>query len=194
LSRELVLEETPNAPAPGALNSRFNTSAEASDKDTESSMALRLARQLQISKIFPENVAHLFHSPGEHTMNVAGLSEVAPAYDKVGVYDQDAVNGFSEQMLTTMLDIVNPGYTSNILDAMAGNGNLTSRLYDYCEQRGIISPDVVVLEFSRVQCQFAKERLADTPAKVVWGDILTMEDYEHEELLPNSGVRSHFSD
>jgi len=119
-------------------------------------------------------------------MNVAGLSEVAPAYDKVGVYDQDAVNGFSEQMLTTMLDIVNPGYTSNILDAMAGNGNLTSRLYDYCEQRGIISPDVVVLEFSRVQCQFAKERLADTPAKVVWGDILTMEDYEHEELLPNS--------
>ena len=119
-------------------------------------------------------------------MNVAGLSEVAPAYDKVGVYDQDAVNGFSEQMLTTMLDIVNPGYTSNILDAMAGNGNLTSRLYDYCEQRGIISPDVVVLEFSRVQCQFAKERLADTPAKVVWGDILTMEDYEHEELLPKS--------
>jgi SAM-dependent methyltransferase len=69
---------------------------------------------------------------------------------------------------------------------LAGNGNLASRLYDYCEQRGIIPPDVVVLEFSRVQCQFAKERLADTPAKVVWGDILTMEDYEHEELLPNS--------
>jgi ubiquinone/menaquinone biosynthesis C-methylase UbiE len=133
-----------------------------------------------------QNVAYLFNSPKEYAMNVVDLPEVATAYDKVGVYDQDDINGFSEQMLTTMLDIVNPGHACTILDAMAGNGNLTLRLYDYCERRGLFPPDVAVLEFSRVQCELAKEQLADTPAKVVWGDILTMEDYENEELLPDS--------
>ena len=51
-----------------------------------------------------QSVAHLFNSPREHAMNVAELPDIATAYDKVGVYDQDAINGFSEQMLTTMLD------------------------------------------------------------------------------------------
>ncbi len=39
-------------------------------------------------------------------MNVAELSHVETAYDKVGLYDQDAINGFSEQMLHAMLDLV----------------------------------------------------------------------------------------
>ena len=133
-----------------------------------------------------QNAAYLFNSLREHTVNVAELPDVATAYDKVGVYDQDAVNGFSEQTLTTMLDIVNPGHASTILDAMAGNGNLTLRLYDYCARRGLFPPDVTVLEFSRVQCELAKAQLVDTPTKVVWGDILTMEDYENEALLPAS--------
>jgi hypothetical protein len=53
-----VLEETPNAPTPDSLDARLNTSAEASDKDTESSMALRLARWLKINKIFPERATN----------------------------------------------------------------------------------------------------------------------------------------
>src|SRR5690242_20336130 len=84
-----------------------------------------------------QNVAYLFDSPREYAANVVELPEIATAYDTVGVYDQDAINGFSEQMLTTLLDIVNPGHASTILDAMAGNGNLTLRLYDYCERRGL---------------------------------------------------------
>src|SRR5262245_15364383 len=132
-----------------------------------------------------QNVAHLFNNHEEYAMNVVELPEIATAYDKVGGYNQDAVNGFSEQTLTTLLDIVNPGQVSHILDAMAGNGNLTSRLYDYCERRGLFPPDVTMLEFSRVQCELAKAQLADTPAKVVWGDILTMEDYENEASLPD---------
>jgi ubiquinone/menaquinone biosynthesis C-methylase UbiE len=132
-----------------------------------------------------QNTAYLSNSPKEYDMNVVELPEVATAYDTVGVYNQDAINGFSEHMLTTMLDIVSPGHVSNILDAMAGNGNLTSRLYDYCERRGLFPPDVTMLEFSRVQCELAKVQLADTPAKVVWGDILTMEDYENDESLPD---------
>ena len=118
-------------------------------------------------------------------MNAVELPEVATAYDTVGVYDQDAINGFSEHILNTLLDIVNPGQVSHILDAMAGNGNLTSRLYDYCERRGLFPPDVTMLEFSRVQCALAKAQLAKTPTKVVWGDILTMEDYEHNAALPD---------
>jgi len=133
-----------------------------------------------------QNVTHLFNNHEEYAMNVVELPEIATAYDKVGVYDQDAVNGFSEQTLTAMLDIVNPGQASHILDAMSGNGNLTSRLYDYCERRGLFPPDVTVLEFSRVQCEFAKAQLADLPAKVVWGDILTMENLESEEPLPKN--------
>ena len=87
-----------------------------------------------------QNVAYLFDSLKEHAVNVAELPDVTTAYDKVGVYDQDAINGFSDHILNTMLDIVNPGQASNILDAMAGNGNLTFRLYDYCERHGITSP------------------------------------------------------
>lgn len=131
-----------------------------------------------------QNVAHLFHTPREYAVNVAELPDAATAYDKVGAYDQDAVNGFSEQILDAMLDIVNPGYASHILDAMAGNGNLTLRLYDYCERRGIFPPEVMVLELSRAQCEFAKTQLAEAPAKVVWGDILTMEDLESDKPLP----------
>ena len=117
-------------------------------------------------------------------MNVAELLDIEASYDKVGVCDQDAINGFSEQTLNTMLEIVNPEQASNILDAMAGNGNLTLRLYDYCKQCGITPPNIVLLEHSRVQCEFAKMELADTPTKIVWGDVLTMENYESDEALP----------
>src|SRR5256885_1417021 len=132
-----------------------------------------------------QNAAYVLNSPGEYAMNAIELPEVATAYDTVGVYDQDAINGFSEEILNTMLDIVNPGNVSHILDAMAGNGNLTARLYDYCERRGLFPPDVTMLEFSRVQCELAKAQLAETPTNVVWGDILTMEDYENNTALPD---------
>jgi SAM-dependent methyltransferase len=117
-------------------------------------------------------------------MPVTEWPESAIAYDKVDVYDQDAINGFSSGMLDAMLDFVNPVPSCHILDAMAGNGNLTVRLYDYCQRRGIVLPQVTLLELSHVQCALAKRQLADTPAQVVWGDILTMEDYASEASLP----------
>jgi hypothetical protein len=36
-----------------------------------------------------------------------------------------------------------------------------------------------------VQCGFAKKHLAFTPAQIIWGDVLTMEDYESGESLPD---------
>jgi SAM-dependent methyltransferase len=131
-----------------------------------------------------QTVASLFNSPSAYAMDVAEYTDIETAYDKVGVYDQDAVNGFSDQMLNTMLDIVNPGQASDILDAMAGNGNLTLRLYDYCKRHGIVPPNVTLLELSRVQCEFAQRQLMDTPAQVVWGDILSLENYASDESLP----------
>jgi ubiquinone/menaquinone biosynthesis C-methylase UbiE len=116
---------------------------------------------------------------------VLALPALATAYDTVGAYDQDAINGFSDEILTRLLDLVNPGQVSHILDAMAGNGNLTARLYDYCDRRGLVPPDVTMLEFSRVQCELATAQLAATPTKVVWGNILTMEDYAHNTVVPD---------
>lgn len=118
-------------------------------------------------------------------MSIVEIPSLEAAYDKVGVYNQDAVNGFSEQMINAMLDLSNLASASSILDAMAGNGNLTLRLYDYCIRHGFTPPHVVVLELSQVQCGFAKTQLACTPARVIWGDVLTMEDYESGESLPD---------
>lgn len=109
--------------------------------------------------------------------------DIETAYDRVGAYDQDAINGFSDEVLDAMLSFVKPGEASHILDAMAGNGNLTKRLYGYCHRRGLSLPQVTVMDLSHVQCDFAKQHLAGTPAQVVWGNMLTMEDYTRNTVL-----------
>ena len=55
-------------------------------------------------------------------MHVTESPDIETAYDNVGVYNQDLINGFSDQTLDYMLDLVNPAQSPNILDAMAGNG------------------------------------------------------------------------
>src|SRR5262245_46905671 len=94
-------------------------------------------------------------------------------YDRLGQYNQDAINGFSDELLDNMLDLVNPEQGTVILDAMAGNGNLTLRLYDYCQRYKLAVPHVTVLEYSQVQCEAARKHLAAFPVDVVWGDMLT---------------------
>lgn len=118
-------------------------------------------------------------------MSTHVVNLVESDYDKVGQYDQDLVNGFSNELLDRMIDFVNPLEHSVILDAMAGNGNLTSRLYTYCGNHGIALPDVVLLEFSQIQCAFARQQLAHCPTKVIWGDMLTMEDFDTGQVLPD---------
>lgn len=44
-------------------------------------------------------------------------------FDLVGNYDQDAINGFDEQLINQMLKVVEPERAESILDAMAGDGN-----------------------------------------------------------------------
>ena len=116
-------------------------------------------------------------------MKIKKISNNTADYDKFYSYDQDRINGFSPDIINNMLHLTNPSQSKNVLDAMAGNGNLTMQLYRYCDRNGIDFPKTVVLELSHVQCESARRKLADIPAKIIWGDILTMEDLEEEKRL-----------
>lgn len=118
------------------------------------------------------------------TCETVGVTADA-AYDTVGAYDQDAINGFSDQLLDTLIELSQPTASAHILDAMAGNGNLTVRLYNYCRRHGIALPRVSVVELSRVQCAFASQHLQNTPAQVIWGNMVTLEDYTQATELPS---------
>lgn len=137
-------------------------------------------------RYFDTRLEACFSIEGILAMQTTTLAQIDAAYDKVGAYNQDAVNGFSEQMIYTMLDLVQPTAQTKILDAMAGNGNLTLRLHTYCQQRGIALPEVTMLELSRVQCDFAQVQLAGTPTQVICGDVLTMQDVESAAVLPDA--------
>jgi SAM-dependent methyltransferase len=106
------------------------------------------------------------------------------SYDVVGRYRQDEVNGFSEQLLDRMAELVDPAHATAVLDAMAGDGNLTSRLCAYCKRHGIPVPRLTVLEYSRVQCEFARKQLEGVGAQILWGDALTMACRKTGEPLP----------
>ncbi len=108
------------------------------------------------------------------------------AFDAVGRYRQDEINGFDDALLNRFLDRMAPSGIATVLDAMGGDGNLTLRLFEYCRQRGIPFPKTTVLELSRVQCEFARMHLAGTGARVVRGNILELNDLDSGERLPDS--------
>ncbi|MBI4861869.1 MAG: methyltransferase domain-containing protein [Candidatus Riflebacteria bacterium] len=118
-------------------------------------------------------------------MRDAALSRPDTAYDLVGQYSQDEINGFDETLVDRLLDRAQLAQVTRVLDAMAGDGNLTARLAAYCRCRGLAMPQVVVLEYSRVQTEFARVRLAGLPVRVVWGDVLSMRERETGEALPD---------
>lgn len=98
------------------------------------------------------------------------------AYDVVGRYRQDEVNGYGPGVIERMLDAARLRGAESILDAMAGDGNLTERLHAYCRERGMTFPRTTVLEFSKVQAEFARHAVTPLGASVVWGDALAMQD------------------
>jgi SAM-dependent methyltransferase len=68
-----------------------------------------------------------------------------------------------------------------ILDAMAGNGNLTCDILRFCceeDHRVSPLPEIVVFELSTTQINFAQEALAHVPSVLcVHGDILSIQDH-----------------
>ncbi len=107
-------------------------------------------------------------------MSVQESATGLAAHDAIGRYRQDEINGFTDELLDRFVELIAPEGASSVLDAMAGDGNLTARIHAWCERKGVRFPETTLMEFSRVQCEFARARLADVPARVVWGDVLTM--------------------
>lgn len=118
-------------------------------------------------------------------MSASSALPKSAAYDTVGRYNQDSINGLDDCLLVRMLEAVDPRPNQVILDAMAGDGNLSVRLNSYCKTRGTGWPSLVVLEYSRVQAEFARMTLADMQARVIWGDVLAMQDLENGSILPD---------
>lgn len=107
-------------------------------------------------------------------------------YDLVGRYRQDDVNGFTQELIYRMLEAADLGRAYDVLDAMAGDGNLTLRMGEFCRDRNVRFPKTTVLEYSRVQATFAKAQLASLGAEVVWGDVLGMINLATKEALRES--------
>jgi len=108
------------------------------------------------------------------------------AYDVVGRYKQDEVNGFTTALVERMLDAAQLTGAESVLDAMAGDGNLTKRLYTYCRSRGLPTPRTTVLELSPVQSEFARGALGPLGASVLCGDVLAMRDSATGYVLPGN--------
>lgn len=108
------------------------------------------------------------------------------AYDVVGRYKQDEVNGFTTALIDRMLDAAQLAGAQSVLDAMAGDGNLTQRIFTYCKSRGLPPPRVTMLELSPVQSEFARGTLAPLGATVVCGDIVAMTDSTTGYVLPGN--------
>lgn len=105
------------------------------------------------------------------------------AYDVVGRYNQNKVNGFQQDLIDRMLKEAKFGKTIRVLDAMGGDGNLSAHVIDYCQRNSLPIPSITIFEISRVQCAFAKQKLKGYDVSVHCGDILTFLDDE-EPALP----------
>lgn len=109
--------------------------------------------------------------------------EILKDYDVVGNYSQDEVNGFSHDVIQTLINAVIDFYPKTMLDCMAGDGNLGQRCLETFLERGVPTPEMQVLEFSRVQSEIAKARLAAWDTQVWTGDVLSMKSHDGEPLF-----------
>ncbi|MBL7554211.1 MAG: methyltransferase domain-containing protein [Bdellovibrionaceae bacterium] len=109
--------------------------------------------------------------------------EILKDYDVVGNYSQDEVNGFSHDVIPTLINAVIDFYPKTMLDCMAGDGNLGQRCLETFLERGVPTPELQLLEFSRVQSEIAKARLAAWDTQVWTGDVLSMKSHDGEPLF-----------
>lgn len=109
------------------------------------------------------------------------------AFDVVGRYSQDRINGFSEEFLNRFVAHIGLRDGMRVLDLMAGDGNLSRRILNRAaEQHPPLKLDVTMLEYSAVQAEFARAELAALEVKVIHGDALSMQNLESGEVLPDN--------
>ena len=95
-------------------------------------------------------------------------------HDPVPLCNQDSINGFDSQLLENLLNSIELENCQSILDAMAGDGNLSTRILKHCKDRAIIQPKMTYLEYSLPQYQIARTTLEVDGVECIHGDILTM--------------------
>ncbi len=111
---------------------------------------------------------------------------VQTAYDIVGKYNQDRINGFDEDFLESLVKLLDLENAENVLDAMAGDGNLTRGIINYCSCRNIELPSITLLEYSSVQTELARASIDSERVSIFNGDVLSMMDLESGEKLPTN--------
>lgn len=103
-------------------------------------------------------------------------------YDFVGHYEQDQVNGLTEDILDRFLQAGDLNASHHVLDAMGGNGNLCGRVQQAFGRDPAACPQLTLLEFSKVQTEIARSRLG-SDVSVIQGDLVEGIDLESGELL-----------
>lgn len=95
----------------------------------------------------------------------------AADFDLVGKYDQNRINGFSGTQICELIEYGNLVAAQSVLDLMAGDGNLSEAIVDYCLQRDCDVPHLTLLDLSAVQCSRARARKSLGSASIIQGDI-----------------------
>lgn len=112
-------------------------------------------------------------------MNTVGALQLEANFDQVGRYAQDEINGFPEELIDELIRISLEGACDSWLDAMAGDGNLSRRMFSWCLRHGVKPPSqTTVLDYSRVQTAFAEESLRARGTNAIWGDLIGCRDRE----------------
>jgi SAM-dependent methyltransferase len=117
-------------------------------------------------------------------MNTNLLEKNLADYDVVGDYKQDRINGFQPDLIYKMIESSDLKNGFQILDAMAGNGNLTAHILKYCQNKNITNTNITTLEFSEVQCEIARKQILNENVEIFWGDILTLTSFQTGKKLP----------
>ncbi|MCI5064385.1 methyltransferase domain-containing protein, partial [bacterium] len=79
-----------------------------------------------------------------------------------------------DSIVESMFEIGQLEDGNRVLDVMAGDGNLAERLDSFARRRRIGLEGLDILEFSRVQCEIAKQRKFHTPSRVLWADLIQL--------------------
>ena len=96
------------------------------------------------------------------------------SYARVGKYNQDQINGFDEDFIHEFIKTCNIKQSETVLDAMAGNGNLSKKIVSL--HPGV---ELTTTDISEVQCQIAKETLG-TKSRVLSMDFIYESPFENE--------------
>ncbi|MCB0336751.1 MAG: class I SAM-dependent methyltransferase [Bdellovibrionales bacterium] len=107
-------------------------------------------------------------------MSVAKQIGLEADYDLVGKYQQDDINGFEQSIIEELFGLGEVHSAQRVLDAMAGDGNLSEALVRFCKAHDYALPQLSMLEYSNVQCDVARARPELSSTQIIWGDILKL--------------------